>query len=293
MKIEKAIFVNRAPFEKVEFDFLESGVNVLSGINGRGKTTVISHIVDSFYEMARSSFSNSFEGKENKFYRYSSDLFNNAGSSYSLFYARFKDEDKCIDYLDCRGTMTEEEYNENVLLENKIPYENFSNLLERNNYIKSFHTVKDDEVVKIFGHNILTYFPSYRYEQPGYLNDPYKVNISFNINPLFSGELPNSIEVVSDLNGLAMWFMDVILDSELYSNRQASQLLIINLNRIVSASLKSKTGIETRLGIGRRENTASRIAITKQNGDILYPTIFNISSGESAYLYVWRNLEAS
>lgn len=38
--------------------------------------------------------------------------------------------------------MTEEEYNENVLLENKIPYENFSNLLERNNYIKSFHTVK-------------------------------------------------------------------------------------------------------------------------------------------------------
>lgn len=90
MKIEKAIFVNRAPFQKVEFDFLESGVNVLSGINGRGKTTVISHIVDVFYEMARSSFSNSFEGKENKFYRYSSDLFNNAGSSYSLFYARFK-----------------------------------------------------------------------------------------------------------------------------------------------------------------------------------------------------------
>lgn len=290
MKIEKAIFVNRAPFEKVEFDFLESGVNVLSGINGRGKTTVISHIVDSFYEMARSSFSNSFEGKENKFYRYSSDLFNNAGSSYSLFYARFKDEDKCIDYLDCRGTMTEEEYNENVLLENKIPYENFSNLLERNNYIKSFHTVKDDEVVKIFGHNILTYFPSYRYEQPGYLNDPYKVNISFNINPLFSGELPNSIEVVSDLNGLAMWFMDVILDSELYSNRQASQLLIINLNRIVSASLKSKTGIETRLGIGRRENTASRIAITKQNGDILYPTIFNISSGESALICMFGEI---
>lgn len=290
MKMEKAIFVNRAPFEKVEFDFLESGVNVLSGINGRGKTTVISHIVDSFYEMARSSFSDSFEGKENKFYRYSSDLFNNAGSSYSLFYARFKDEDKWIDYIDCRGKMTEEEYNENVLLENKIPYENFSNSLERNNYVKSFHTIKDDEVVKIFAHNILTYFPSYRYEQPGYLNDPYKVNISFNINPLFSGELPNSIEVLSDLNGLAMWFMDVILDSKLYSNRQASQLLIINLNRIVSASLKSKTGIETRLGIGRRENTASRIAITKHNGDILYPTIFNISSGESALICMFGEI---
>lgn len=290
MKIEKAIFVNRAPFQKVEFDFLESGVNVLSGINGRGKTTVISHIVDVFYEMARSSFSNSFEGKENKFYRYSSDLFNNAGSSYSLFYARFKNEDKCIDYIDCRGKMTEDEYKENVLLENKIPYENFSRSLERNNYTKSFHTAEEDEVVEIFNSNILTYFPSYRYEQPGYLNDPYKVNVGFNINSAFSGELPNSIEVVSDLNGLAMWFMDVIVDSELYRNRQASQLLIDNLNRIVSASLKSKTGIETRLGIGPRENTASRIAITNQKGNILYPTIFNISSGESALICMFGEI---
>ena len=290
MKIEKAIFINRAPFKKVEFDFLESGVNVLSGINGRGKTTVISHIVDAFYEMARNSFINSFEGKENKFYRYSSDLFNYASSSYSLFYVRFKEEDKCIDYIDCRGKMTEGEYNEIVLLENKIPYEDINLSLERNNCIKSFHTSKEDEVVEIFNHNILTYFPSYRYEQPGYLNDPYKVNVGFNINSAFSGELPNPIEVVSDLNGLAIWFMDVILDSKLYSNRQASRLLINNLNRIVSASLKSKLGMDTRLGIGPRENTASRIAIAEQNGNLLYPTIFNISSGESALICMFGEL---
>lgn len=290
MKIEKAIFINRAPFKKVEFDFLESGVNVLSGINGRGKTTVISHIVDAFYEMARNSFINSFEGKENKFYRYSSDLFNYASSSYSLFYARFKEEDKCIDYIDCRGKMTEGEYNEIVLLENKIPYEDINLSLERNNCIKSFHTSKEDEVVEIFNHNILTYFPSYRYEQPGYLNDPYKVNVGFNINSAFSGELPNPIEVVSDLNGLAIWFMDVILDSKLYSNRQASRLLINNLNRIVSASLQSKLGMDTRLGIGPRENTASRIAIAEQNGNLLYPTIFNISSGESALICMFGEI---
>ena len=240
--------------------------------------------------MARNSFINSFEGKENKFYRYSSDLFNYASSSYSLFYVRFKEEDKCIDYIDCRGKMTEGEYNEIVLLENKIPYEDINLSLERNNCIKSFHTSKEDEVVEIFNHNILTYFPSYRYEQPGYLNDPYKVNVGFNINSAFSGELPNPIEVVSDLNGLAIWFMDVILDSKLYSNRQASRLLINNLNRIVSASLKSKLGMDTRLGIGPRENTASRIAIAEQNGNLLYPTIFNISSGESALICMFGEI---
>lgn len=84
--------------------------------------------------------------------------------------------------------------------------------------------------------------------------------------------------------------MDVILDSKLYSNRQASRLLINNLNRIVSASLKSKLGMDTRLGIGPRENTASRIAIAEQNGNLLYPTIFNISSGESALICMFGEI---
>ena len=44
----KAIFVNRAPFEHIEFDFKEGGINVLSAINGKGKTTLLSHVVDAF-----------------------------------------------------------------------------------------------------------------------------------------------------------------------------------------------------------------------------------------------------
>ena len=290
MKIEKAIFVNRAPFEKVEFDFLESGVNVLSGINGRGKTTDISHIVDSFYEMARSYFISSFDGKENNSYRYSSDLYNIDDSTYSLFYARFKDEDKCIDYLDCRGTMTEEEYNEKVLLENKIPYDQFSHLIEKSNNVKLCPSLDKDKIKKIFKHNILTYIPSYRYEQPGYLTDPYKVNIGFNMESITSSDLLNPIEVISDLNGLAMWFMDVILDSLIYSNQQTSQVLIKNLNRIVSASLKSKASILTRLAIGPRNSDGTRIAISDEEGNVIYPTIFNISSGESALICMFGEI---
>lgn len=290
MKIEKAIFVNRAPFEKVEFDFLESGVNVLSGINGRGKTTVISHIVDFFYEMARSYFISSFEGKENKYYRYSSDLYNIDDSTYSLFYARFKDEDKCIDYLDCRGTMTEEEYNEKVLLENKIPYDQFSHLIVKSNNVKLCPSLDKDKIKKIFKHNILTYFPSYRYEQPGYLTDPYKVNIGFNMESIISSDLLNPIEVISDMKGLAMWFMDVILDSQIYSNQQTSLVLIKNLNRIVSASLKSKTSILTRLAIGPRNSDGTRIAISDEEGNVIYPTIFNISSGESALICMFGEI---
>ena len=64
--LEKAIFINRAPFEHLELDFKEKGVNVLSAVNGRGKTTILSHIVDAFYELARPNFENEFADKSTK-----------------------------------------------------------------------------------------------------------------------------------------------------------------------------------------------------------------------------------
>lgn len=35
--IDKAIFINRAPFEHIELDFKEKGINVLTAINGKRK----------------------------------------------------------------------------------------------------------------------------------------------------------------------------------------------------------------------------------------------------------------
>ena len=64
--IEKAIFVNRAPFKHLELNFKANGINVLSAINGNGKTTILSHITDAFYELAKKVFRNEFEGRENK-----------------------------------------------------------------------------------------------------------------------------------------------------------------------------------------------------------------------------------
>lgn len=48
--VDKCLFINRSPFkDNLEISFKE-GVNVLCGINGRGKTTILSYIVDAFYE---------------------------------------------------------------------------------------------------------------------------------------------------------------------------------------------------------------------------------------------------
>ena len=122
MRLIKAIFVNRAPFERLELNFDDSNIFVLSGINGKGKTTVLSYIVDSFYELAKKAFPNEFENKENKFYRVSSGSFSLDNKTPSVVYLRFKNNEDIIDYIDMRGESSEVEYNSLISLENKILY---------------------------------------------------------------------------------------------------------------------------------------------------------------------------
>ena len=43
--LEKAIFINIASFDKLELDFSENEIGILSAVNGRGKTTILSYIV--------------------------------------------------------------------------------------------------------------------------------------------------------------------------------------------------------------------------------------------------------
>lgn len=116
----KAIFVNRAPFKRLELDFKENGINVLSAINGNGKTTILSHITDAFYELAKKVFHYEFEGKENKYYRVSSALYNINSSSPSYVYLRFKHNNENIDYIDIRNNCTKEQYDSEITIESKI-----------------------------------------------------------------------------------------------------------------------------------------------------------------------------
>ena len=52
MKVKRIVFVNRAPFGNLDIDFSDHQVVSLTGINGAGKTTILTYIVDAFYERA-------------------------------------------------------------------------------------------------------------------------------------------------------------------------------------------------------------------------------------------------
>ena len=155
--LEQAIFINRAPFDKLELDFKENEIAVLTATNGSGKTTLLSHIVDAWYEMARPHFPNEFENKENKFYRVSSPLYNIIQSQPSFVYLRFKTPDEFIDYIDIRNKCTEEQYNEALKIENKIPYAKFQQELNEANNVKTTSANFNKQIAeRIFSNNLIT-----------------------------------------------------------------------------------------------------------------------------------------
>lgn len=291
--LEKAIFLNRAPFEHLELDFMGNGINVLSAINGKGKTTILSHIVDAFYELARRGFSNEFKGIETSYYRYSSPLNDLKKGEMSAVFFRFKKDTQTWDYIDVRNHCSKEQY-DSIIQGNKIAFNDIKNALDKVRNIKKWsEEVTRENIVPLFSNNLMTYFPAYRYEEPGYLTNPYKIDLSFKKDLVMSGYLPNNIEVVSDLRSLANWLMDLVLDYHVYNSKDSIQLRG-KFNHILSNTLSSKIHGNCRIGIGPRINSGSRISVVqdKPNKDIeeIYPTIFNVSSGEAAMLCLFGEL---
>lgn len=306
----KAIFINRAPFERLELDFKENGINVLSAINGKGKTTILSHITDAFYELAKKVFHNEFEGRENKYYRVSSSLYNLNQEKPSFVYLRFKYNGDDIDYVDIRNKCTKAQYDSEITIDHKIEFDKIYNTLSNFNHIKYWSLNDEKKIKDIFSNSVLTYFPSYRYETPSYLNAPYNIKLDYAIKGKFDGYLGNQIEVVSEIEALANWIMDIVIDWLNYRQEQEvkqptgeltkvditpESVIFQNLNLILSSTLSSKYPDRClRFGIERRNNSGQRIAIMYDNKKgtqySIIPSIFCLSSGELALLSLFGEI---
>lgn len=309
--VRDIIFINRAPFERLDLKFID-GVNVLSSENGRGKTTIISYIIDALYEIAKQTFKLSFDGHDSDFYRISSGAEIMDATKISIVYIRFFYEGKNIDYIDGRGNFSPEEYKTLPLPENPIPISRINSNRQPGDIFKLCHFFGDaNQKESIFANHLATYFPAYRYELPAYLNDVYKPKaISFNIIKQFNGMLPNPIEVVTDLDHIASWLLDVVLDWNVYGQKKAYQmpgggqqivdtalesLLWNNICEVLQWALLSKTkNNKIRFGIGRRNRGDSRVSVmcdepgrpSKQ----LSPSITYLSSGEKGLLGVFGEI---
>lgn len=291
MRLKSILVINRAPFDRLEIDLGDENIILLSGINGAGKTTILSYIVDAFYELAKKGFSQEFENTSTKFYRLSSGLFSLDSSKASIVYLRFlQDDGSFADYVDIYGVCGQEEYDSLIGIPSKIEYTKIERSIKNNKVVKYWSISDKQAIENSFSNNLITYFPAYRYETPYYLNDPYKIHLDFTKDSNFLGYLPNPIEVTSDLPEIANWIMDVVLDQLNYKGKALT--VFSELNIILTNILYNKVHCKTRVGIGQRFSGASRIAIMDREveGRQVYPSIFNMSSGELALLCLFVEL---
>jgi predicted ATP-binding protein involved in virulence len=286
--IEKIFFKNRAPFDIIDIDLDGNEIAVLTAVNGRGKTTIISHIADAFHELAKRSFPISFEGKENKYYRVTSSLSNFDISQPSIFYLRLRMGETSIDYVDIVGNFSEAEYHE-IPIENKIVYAEFSNSLAAQKSVKHWSNHDGTLSEQLFDSHLITYFPSYRYETPGYINKPYEVELDFKKTNAYRGVLANPLEVVTGLKTFANWLMDIVLDMQ-YSKTNVGNIKL-TLDTLITLILKGKHNDKLYFGIGPRGYGETRIQIINEKlNSTVYPSIFKLSTGESAVLSMFGEL---
>lgn len=306
--VNKIIIRNRAPFENISLSFEDKSIAVLTALNGKGKTTILSYIVDAWVELTKNVYSNSYAGRENSYYRVSSPLYDVNSGEPSLVYIRFVSDGKFCDYVDVRNGCPESFYNSAVDLVGKIPY---AIIKQRLSSKQSFKIVNEEfskgEVVKgVFDNNLATYFPSYRFELPNYLNECYKQDVTHKLEVTYNGYLSNPFEVTSDVKDIANWILDVVLDKEVNEDErrlpdgklvkiQAPELQVwMNAKKVLECALISKyPKHNVRFGIGRRNNSGSRLSIMEINpqGDKQYcPTIFNLSSGELSVLAIFAEI---
>ena len=120
--ISRVFFYNRAPFDRIDLSFEKNGISVLTGINGKGKTTVLSYIVDSWYELARHYYANEFKGNENTYFRVGTSIYVPDRTRPSIVYIRYIVDGQNVDYLNIEAGATRNQYDELVPFSNKIPF---------------------------------------------------------------------------------------------------------------------------------------------------------------------------
>lgn len=302
--ISRIVIKNRAPFvDDLDLCFESNGVTVLTAVNGKGKTTLLSYIVDAWVEMTRSAYRSSYIGKENRYYRISSSLFSIDSSKPSMVYIRFNNNGNNIDYIDLRNYCSQGEYE---MLTNGlgclVGYALIKDKLEQDGYIKYLSSQDYKEIRSIWNNNIVTYFPSYRHFDPYYLTDYYKEGADYSTLMSYSDVLPNPIESKMDIRQIVNWLMDVVIDSELNRRDIETKTEIVsltpedilwnNVQTIVRKALVSKyPDGDVKLSISRRGWGIQRVSVTNNAEDKTYcPSIYHLSSGEQEVLCLFAEI---
>lgn len=309
VSIKKIIDANVGPIEKLELEFSISNEKpkpiIFVGENGTGKSTLLSNIVDAFYEIAGEAFSDArqpAEGEGYQYYKAISPTEIHFGKQYMYSYVELKDN-KCgqskIEYIFKSGNLSIDEFKKHV--EDVSPNISWD---ARENYKTAI--IDKNNAQNILSRDILCYFGPNRYEKPFWMGNRYFEKENYEhptVKNRWAGKIENPISVYNMTNMTLQWLLDVIVDSRgdiVKDSKGELSLANVFINDLISLGV-ARSNIETIMsnilgeeiyfGLNFRNSRGSRFNIKRRkDNSTVIPTLDSLSTGQSALFNMFATI---
>lgn len=311
MQIKRIYNRNIGPIENANIEFYTNDDKtpkpvILVGENGTGKSTVLSNIVDAFYEMAGRAYRNVLEkdGDGHQYYKAISPAEIKIGHMYMASFIEFcePDDKKVIGQYVFKGGKLDYESFEREMVAKLIN----RNMWDNENNIKGI-TISKEDVERIFSTNIFCYFGPDRYEKPMWMGEKYYTtsqneDVHIMVKPLFSGNLYTPILVKDVTEETLKWLLDVIVDSrvDIIADDKGLHATHVNINEVLGLGIARQNieevmsaiiGNEVYFGLNYRSEHGSRFNILdKKNDEVVIPKLDALSTGQSALFNMFATI---
>ena len=310
MYLKRITYCNVGPLRKVNIEpsFNEKDMPkplVLVGENGSGKTTFLSNIVDSFYEIAGSTFSNVRKKDEETtsnylYYKTISKHQISVGEKNMYSHVVYQHENRDIEYVFKSGDISLEEFKEREQLsfKDRIDWGN------NNNYKGIFYDNKDD-IETIFEKDVICCFDPNRYDRPAWMGNSYyelSQNEHIVLNEKWSGKLNNYISADAITESNIQWLLDVIIDSrpDIVANDGGVQLDGQSMRSLPLLS-QARNNVEKIMSSILSENVSFKLnyrflgadrfkVVNKRTAKTIAPTLNSLSTGQLALFNMFATI---
>lgn len=310
MYLKQISTVNMGPIKNVSiaFSFQESGNPkpvIIVGENGTGKTTLLSNIVDSLYELAKKAFVDVTESDGGSGYQYFKAIFPSEiqiGQDYMysvVEYTSPRNAEYSIGYVLKSGTVSADliKSSNSFCANKKVSFK------DTDNYKNAF--IEKEEAETIFGRSVFCYFGPDRYEKPAWMGKKYYLQdeeMHLSVRERWNGQLQKPITVRNVNEQTLQWLLDIIADSRCdivltetglnIRHADVSNLLLQgtarkNVERIMGEIL----GKNVYFGLNYRNSGHSRFNICESTNDsMIIPSLDALSTGQSALFNVFATI---
>ena len=310
MYIKRLSAINMGPINVVSITFpFDESENpkpvIIVGENGTGKTTLLSNVVDSLYELAEKAFNDvtkSDSGSGHQYFKAISPSEIQIGKEYMcsiIEYTCPRNPTYSIGYVMKCGSVSADliKSGNSFCANKKVSWK------DTEGYKKAF--IEKSEAETIFGRSVFCYFGPDRYEKPAWMGKRYyqqDEDIHPSIRERWQGQLRKPI-TVHDVNEQTLqWLLDIIADSRCDIVQKGDQLLVEHIDMgsllLQGTARRNVENIMTEIldknvyfGLNYRNRGKSRFNICDtKNNSVLIPSLDSLSTGQSALFNIFATI---